>query len=125
MTYSPLPQASRRAPRTCFPETTPAVLRCQDGRHVPGKLQVISLTGGLLCLPKPLDQGCQVKLMFLTSGGSVLGAAEMLSPVSWRLQPFKFVGLRDDDQRRLQAAIQSSLDQNRRDHGQMERFRAW
>jgi hypothetical protein len=125
MTYFPLPQASRRAPRTSFAETTPAVLRCQDGRRVPGKLQVISVTGGLLCLPDPLDQGSQVKLMFLIHGGSVLGAAEMLSPVSQKLQPFKFVRLYDDDHRRLQAAIQSSLDQNRHDHGQIERGRAW
>jgi hypothetical protein len=125
MTYLPQPQASRRAPRTSFAETTPAVLRCQNGRRIPGKLQIISLTGGLLCLPRPLDQGSRVKLMFLTGKGSVLGAAEMLSPISWSLQPFKFVGLYDDDQRRLQAAIQLSLDQNRRDHGQMEKFRAW
>jgi hypothetical protein len=76
-------------------------------------------------LSVPLDQGSQVKLMFLTRKGSVLGAAEMLSPVSWRLQPFKFVRLYDDDELRLQAAIQSSLDRNHRDHGQMERYRAW
>jgi hypothetical protein len=88
-------------------------------------LQVISVTGGLLCLPDPLDQGSQVKVMFLIQGGSVLGAAEMLSPVSQKLQPFKFVCLHGDDHRRLQAAIQSSLDQNRRDHGQIERARAW
>jgi PilZ domain len=125
MTHLPPPPAPRRAPRTCFAETTPAVLRCRDGRRIPGKLQVISLTGGLLRLPKPLEQGSQVKVMFLTLRGSVLGAAEMLSPVSWRLQPFKFVELYDDDQRKLQAAIQLSLDQNRRDHGQMERHRAW
>jgi hypothetical protein len=125
MTYFPLPQASRRAPRTSFAEDTPAVLRCQDGRRVPGKLQVISVTGGLLCLSDPLDQGSQVKVMFLTHGGSVLGAAEMLSPVSQKLQPFKFVRLYDDDHRRLQAAIQLSLDQNRHNHGQIERGRAW
>jgi hypothetical protein len=126
MTYlPPPPQGARRAPRTCFAETTPAVLRCQDGRRVPGKLQVISLTGGLLCLSKPLDRGSQVKLMFLTHKGSVLGVAEMLCPVSWGLQPFRFVGLYDDDQRRLQAAIQSSLEQNRRDHEHIERYRAW
>lgn len=125
MSYLPQQQASRRAPRTSFAETTPAVLRCQNGRRIPGKLQIISLTGGLLCLPRPLDQGLRVKLMFLTGKGSVLGAAEMLCPISWSLQPFKFVGLYDDDQRRLQAAIQVSLDQNRHDHGQMERFRAW
>lgn len=125
MTHLPQQQASRRAPRTCFPETTPAVLRCRDGRRVSGKLQVISLSGGLLCLSKPLDQGSQVKLMFLTGRGTVLGAAEMLSPISWSLQPFKFVGLYDDDQQRLEAAIQSSLNQNRRDPGQIERHRAW
>ena len=90
-----------------------------------GKLQVISLTGGLLCLSKPMDHGCRVKLMFLTGSGSVLGAAEMLSPVSWSLQPFKFLALHCDDQRRLRVAIQSSLDESRRDLGRMERFRAW
>jgi hypothetical protein len=63
--------------------------------------------------------------MFLTGKGSVLGAAEMLNPISWSLQPFKFVGLYDDDQEKLQAAIQSSLKRNRQDHGQMERHRAW
>ena len=93
MTFLFPQQASGRAPRTCFAETTPAVLRCQDGRRVPGKLQVISVTGGLLSLSKPLDQGSQVKLMFLTPRGAVLGAVQMLSPVSWNLQPFKFVGL--------------------------------
>lgn len=90
-----------------------------------GKLQVISVTGGLLCLSKPQDQGSQVRLMFLTRKGTVLGAAEMLSPISWHLQPFKFVGLYEDDQHRLQAAIQLSLDQNRRDREQMVRDRAW
>ncbi|HVR25008.1 MAG TPA: PilZ domain-containing protein [Candidatus Polarisedimenticolia bacterium] len=125
MTYPPPSDARRRAPRTSFAELTPAVLRCKNGRRVSGKLQVISLTGGLLCLPRPLDQGSQVKLMFLTGKGSVLGAAEMLSPISWSLQPFKFVALYDDDQGKLQAAIQSSLKQNRQDHGQMERHRAW
>jgi hypothetical protein len=125
MTYLLPEQAKRRAPRTSFAEITPAVLRCKDGRRVPGKLRVVSVTGGLLCLPKPLDQGAQVKLMFLTGKGSVLGSAEMLSPITWSLQPFKFVALYDDDERRLQAAIQSSIDQSRHDHGQMERFRAW
>jgi hypothetical protein len=125
MTYFPPPQASRRAPRTWFAETTPAVVRCLDGRRIRGKLQIISLTGGLLCLAKPLGRGCQVKLMFLTRKGSVLGVAEMLSPLSWGLQAFKFVRLYDDDELRLQAAIQSSLDQSRRGHGEVERSRPW
>lgn len=122
----PSPQrAARQAPRACFTEVTPAVLRCHDGRRKRGQLQVISLTGGLLYLTKPLDRGLRVKLMFLTHKGSVLGAAEMLSPLSWSLQPFKFVRLYDDDEQRLQAAIQSLLKYKRRDVGQLERIRAW
>jgi hypothetical protein len=121
MTYFP-PRRAPRAPRTRFAETTPAVLRCQDGHRVRGKLQSISLSGGLLGVPKPLDCGAQVKLMFLTGSGSVLGVAEMLSPITWSLQPFKFVKLYDDDEIRLQAAIQSSLDRTRRTLGQLESY---
>jgi hypothetical protein len=50
--------------------------------------------------------------MFLTHTGAVLGAAEMLSPLTSTQQPFRFVSLPTDDRRRLGAAIQSSLDQN-------------
>ncbi|MGC1374279.1 MAG: hypothetical protein WA824_19235, partial [Candidatus Sulfotelmatobacter sp.] len=122
--FFPSPQpANRRAPRTRFAETTPAVLRLKNGSRTRGKLQIISLTGGLLSLPKPLFRGSRVKLMFLTSKGSVLGAAEMLMPISWGLQPFKFVGLYDDDEERLQAAIQSSFAQNRCGYTQVARFR--
>jgi hypothetical protein len=114
-----------RAPRASFAETTPAVLRYQDGRRVRATLKVVSVTGGLLSVSKPLDQGCPVKLMFLILGGSVLGAAEMLSPVTWGLQPFKFVKLDEDNEERLRTAIQTTVDQTRHDHWQTERFRAW
>lgn len=79
-----------------------------------------------------MAQGSVAKLMFLTRGGSVLGAAEMLSPVSWELQPFRFLTLYSDDQSRLQSAIQSLLEQTGREHKrshkdreQMENHRAW
>jgi hypothetical protein len=123
MPFFPLERPSR-APRVSFVENTPAVVRSSDGCHK-GKLQTVSVTGGLLYLPKPVDQGLKVKLMFLTRSGAVLGAAEMLSPISWSLQPFKFLKLYDDDQRRLEATIQSSLKQTWRDRVEMERFRAW
>jgi hypothetical protein len=71
-------------------------------------LEVISLTGGLLWLSKPVDRGSRVKLMFLSQNGPVLGTAEMLSPVSWTQQPFRFLALSYGDQRRLQTATQWS-----------------
>jgi hypothetical protein len=125
MPLSTLQRHQRQAPRTSFPEITHAVVRSSDGARVQGRLQIISLTGGLLGLAKPLDRGSKVKLMFLTDKGSVFGAAEMLPPISWIQQPFKFTKLHNDDHKRLQAAIQLSLDQGRRDSGEMERFRAW
>jgi hypothetical protein len=114
-----------RAPRVSFKEVTPAVVRLRNGWRVSGKLQTISATGGLLSLSKPLDQGSEVKLMFLTQTGPVLGAAEMLSPIPGGSQPFKFTALFNDDLRRLQAAIQLSQNQSRLDREQLETFRAW
>jgi hypothetical protein len=120
---SPPQYAIPRAPRTCLAETTPTVLRCPNGSRVLGNLQIVSVTGGLLKLSKPLHRGTRVKVMFFTRKGSVFGAAEMLSPVSRIHQPFKFVRLYDDDEERLQAAIQAAM-QSRRKHGQTERSRA-
>jgi len=115
-----LPQ---RAPRVHLAGTTPAVLRFPDGRRASGKLQVVSLTGGLLSLSSPLVQGSQVKLMFVTRAGSVLGGAEMLSPIANDLQPFRFVSLAAGDQRRLGATIQPSPPQPFEEQW-IEKFRA-
>jgi hypothetical protein len=99
----PAPSLARRAPRVRTTERTPAVLRFQSGDCVTGRLEVFSSTGGLLCLSKPLIRGTRIKVMFLTHTGPVLGSAEMLTPVSWTQQPFRFVALASGDQRRLQA----------------------
>ena len=114
-----------RAPRTSLLENTPAVLRSSTSSRVRGKLLVISLTGGLLWISKPLDCGSRVKMIFLTAKGLVLGAIEMLSPLSWSIQPFKFIKLYEDDEIRLQAAIQSSLKPHSHSYLQPERYRSW
>jgi hypothetical protein len=132
MPYLVSTQPPRRPDRVRFSETTPAVLRMADGNRASGHLKVVSITGGLLSLPRPIRQGLVAKLMFLTSAGSVLGAAEMLTPLSWELQPFKFVSLPDDDHSRLRSAIKFSLEQNKRDRqetmrnvNQLEKMRPW
>jgi hypothetical protein len=132
MPYLDQSQPRRRAERVRFEEATPVVLRFPDGRRSSGQLQVISVTGGLLCLSPPIQQGAVVKLMFLARTGSVLGSVQMLSPVAWDRQPFRFVAIHEDDQSRLHAAIQMSLEQSRRDNEQrsrerehLEKFTAW
>ena len=109
MTCLPQTLPACLAPRVRLTEFTPAVLRLQNGTCVTGSLEIISFTGGLLCLPKPVNRGSRIKLMFLTDKGPVLGAAELLSPVSSTRQPFRFVALSYTDRRRLRAITQESL----------------
>lgn len=124
MNALPQPSPDRRATRLSLPDATPAVLRFEDGHRTQGQLEIISLTGGLLTLPKPAARSSRVKLMFVTPTGPVLGTAEMLKPVSWSQQPFRFIGLEKDDQRRLQDSIQSSFGQVNKDQEWIEKYRA-
>lgn len=106
-----LPQvlASGRMPRVHLASPVPAVLRCQDGSHLPGDLEVVSLAGGLLHLPQHLHPNTCASLMFLGGGGPVLAKAEMLSPLSRTQQGFRFIALDHKDQQNLLLWIQSSL----------------
>jgi hypothetical protein len=106
-----LPRSHYRRPARVRPtEFTPAVLRIEDGSCASAELEVFSLTGGLLSLPKLLNRGTRARLMFLTETGPVLGVAEMLKPVSWTEQPFRFIELYENDQRRLQAATHCTVE---------------
>ncbi len=78
----------------------------------------------MLSLSRPLERDSRVKLMFLTPTGPVLGTAEMLKPVSWSQQPFRFVAIEQDDQRRLQASIQSSFGHAGDEVEWIEKYRA-
>ena len=124
MSSLPQPRQQWRHPRAHLENNTPAVLRFPNGQRTWAKLQVISLTGGLLSLPQPVVQGSQVKVMFLTAGGSVLGGAEMLRPVNNALQPFRFVSIAADDQRRLGSLILERSKPNKAEHDWIEKLRA-
>jgi hypothetical protein len=121
-----LPQLSPdgRAPRLNLADITPAVLRFEDGGRTQAQLEVISLTGGMLCVPRPVQPDSHVKLMFVTPTGPVLGTAEMLRPVSLSQQPFRFVALEYDDRRRLQLSIQSSFCPAGPEQEWIEKYRA-
>jgi len=123
MSSSPQSRPQWRCPRAHLDGNNPIVLRFPNGQRIAAKLQVISVTGGLLSLSKSVDQGSRVRLMFLTEAGSVLGGAEMLPPVSDRLQPFRFISLPADDQRRVGALI-GEWSQNKSELAWIEKLRA-
>lgn len=109
MTNLPHLHTDWRPPRVRITDSTPVVLRLPDGGRCRGKLETVSLTGGLLSVPQILNRGSRVSLMFLTRSGPVSGTAEMLNPVSPEQQPFRFVALKDDDRRRLRTMVQPLL----------------
>lgn len=103
----PIAQArtGTRSQRLQLASSIPVVLRCLDGHRIPAKLQCVSLTGGLMVLAPLLPPGSMVKLIFVTPKGPVTGTAEMLRPVSWTEQPFRFAAIPDSGQHRLRAVI--------------------
>jgi hypothetical protein len=109
MTHFPQPHPSRRAARVQLGDSVLAAIRLEDGRRTKGKLQTISVTGGLLRLAQSLAQGDFVEVAFQTQAGPVHGMAELLSPMRKMddcvLQPFRFVALEDDDHRRLRTSV--------------------
>ena len=116
MTHFPQPHPSRRAARVQLGETVQAAIRLEDGRLAKAKLQIISATGGLLQIPNSLGKGDFVEVAFQTQSGPVRGMAEILTPMrrttAGVLQPFRFVALEDDDNRRLRTSLDHVADRS-------------
>ena len=110
MTHFPQPHPSRRAARVQLGDSVLAAIRLEDGRRAKAKLQTISATGGLLNLPQSLAQGDFVEVAFQTQAGPVHGMAEVLSPMRKTLdgvlQPFRFVAIEEEDNRRLRTTLE-------------------
>jgi hypothetical protein len=122
MNYHPHSHPDWRSPRARLAEITPVVFRLSDGSCSRGNLEIISLTGGLVCISNVLDRSSRVMLMFLTQTGLVQATAEMLSPVSRTRQPFRFVALEEGAHRKLRTVVQSFLDA--REQAWIEKYRA-
>ena len=116
MTHFPQPHPQRRATRVHLGGSISALVMLEDGQRAKGKLQTISITGGLLRMAKALDQGDFVEVAFQTQSGPVRGMAEMLSPMrsamEGALQPFRFIALGDDDHRNLRMVVDSVADRS-------------
>jgi len=63
--------------------------------------------------------------MCLTDAGALQGTAEMLPSVSANQQPFRFVSMDEDDQRRLRELIQVSIELNRVEQQSIIKDRTW
>ncbi|HEY8670044.1 MAG TPA: hypothetical protein VIL63_04320 [Terriglobales bacterium] len=113
MTHYPQTNPTNRAPRIQL-TTTPAVVKLNDGNRAKGRLQLVSVTGGLLQLASALSEGDFVEVAFQTQSGGVEGMAEMLNPVRSApgsvFQPFRFIALGDDDHNTLRMTVEAASD---------------
>jgi len=115
MTHFPQPHPQRRAPRVHLGGSVAALVMMEDGQRAKGKLQTISVTGGLLRIAKALRQGDFVEIAFQAQGGPVHGMAEMLNAIRATdgvLQPFRFIAMGDDDHRALRVIVDSVSDRS-------------
>jgi hypothetical protein len=101
----------QRAPRVKLGGSVLAVVLLENGRQVRAKLHQLSVSGGVLHLEKPLDEGIIVQAIFHVESAFRL-KCELLFPM-WAtngyLQPFRFHELAEADGQRLQATLQKLL----------------
>lgn len=102
-----------RAPRVKLAGTVLCLLRLENGRQLRGRLHQLSVTGGLLLLDAPLDEGIKVEVIFHVGTSTVRSKARMLFPM-WAtqgcLQPFEFSELGEQDRYSLQGDLAKLLE---------------
>ena len=103
-----------RPPRVKLAGVVLALIQLENGRQIRGRVHQLSITGGLLHLDDPLDEGIKVEVTFHVGNCTVRSKAAMLFPM-WAtqgcLQPFEFSDLAEDDRRILESDLQSFLGQ--------------
>lgn len=115
MTHFLQRQPQRRAPRARIRGTIAAVLRLENGRQLSSKLQVLSITGGLLDLPAYLEERTWVDVTIYLSSGPVRATAEMMFPMlgaTSYLQPFRFTNLGGDELQAIDCEVSGILQQS-------------
>lgn len=112
MTHFPQPNPQHRATRIQLGSAALALVKLEDGQRAKAKLQIVSVTGGLLQLARALEEGGFVEVAFQTKSGPVHGMAEMLHPrrtaANAIMQPFRFVALDDNDHKTLRFVVDST-----------------
>jgi hypothetical protein len=82
----------------------------ENGRQIRGRVNQLSVNGGLLSLEHPLDEAIRVTVLFHLGGTTIRCKARMMFPM-WAtqgcLQPFRFVDLPGQDRESLSRELDS------------------
>ena len=81
-----------------------ALLLLENGRQIRGRMNQLSLNGGLISVQHPLDEGIRVTVLFHLGSTSIRCRAQTMFPM-WAtngcLQPFRFLDLPELSRSRL------------------------
>jgi hypothetical protein len=80
----------------------------ENGRQIRGRMNQLSVNGGLLSLERPLDEAIRVTVLFHLGTTTIRCRARMMFPM-WAtkgcLQPFRFLDLPDADRDNLSGEL--------------------
>lgn len=109
-------------PRTRQSETQPrpsrarlggsvlALILLPNGRQLRARIHQLSITGGVLHLTQPLDEGVVIEIAFHVGCATLRTRAQMMFPM-WAtqgcLQPFCFKDMAEEDRAALEKSLQS------------------
>jgi len=89
-------QKGQRGSRVKLGGSILALVLLENGRQVRGRMNQLSVNGGLVSLEQPLDEGIRVTILFHIGCTSIRCRARMIFPM-WAtqgcLQPFRFLEL--------------------------------
>lgn len=101
--------AERRSFRVKLRGSVLVLLRLPNRRQVRSAFHMLSVTGGLVHLEKPLDEKIEVDMIFHVGNATIRAKAQMLFPMwatqGW-LQPFRFTDLPELSKESLAANLQ-------------------
>ena len=104
------PPKGQRASRVRLGGSVLALVLLENGRQIRGRLNQLSVNGGVASLEHPLDEGIKVTLVFHVGETSFRCRGQMLFPM-WAtqgcLQPFRFVELTVTDSTALALQLEA------------------
>jgi hypothetical protein len=101
------------------------LLLLENGRQIRGRMNQLSINGGLVSMDQPLDEGIRVTVLFHLGYTSIRCRAQMLFPM-WAtkgcLQPLRFLDLSEVSRlglgTELQGLVKSGAPQEQEEQGQ-------
>src|SRR5208283_4722507 len=105
-------QRCRRGSRVKLGGSILALVLLENGRQIRGRMNQLSVNGGLVSLEHPLDEGIRVTVLFHLGITSIRCRAQMLFPM-WATQgclhPFRFLELPEAGRAGLNRELESRV----------------